>query len=192
VAVTRLRSGRTAFAMRRPGVHALIGASLTVASLAALTLILAPPVLAHEEEKSIPAITDVQEAIAILAEHPGEFPASEVVDHALDKVKDAQESEVTRGVNQDLVAEARTALEGEDVGRALTLLERSIGACPGAPVIEPENAPRTPPALTSPCPSVPHLQALNRSPVGGAKAPILITLGAVLILAGLGLVRRVR
>jgi len=114
------------------------------------------------------------------------------MDDALDKVKDAQESEVTRGVNVDLVAGAQRALEGEDVDRALTLLERSIGACPGAPVIEPENAPRTPPTLTSPCPSVPHLQALNRSPVGGAKAPILITLAAVLILAGLGLARRAR
>ncbi len=178
--------------MRRPGVHAFIGASLTVASLVTLTLFIATPVLAHEGEEAVPAITDVQEAIAILAEHPGEFPASEVVDHAMDKVKDAQASEVTRGVNLDLVAEAQTALEGEDVDRTLTLLERSIGACPGAPVIEPENAPRTPPALISPCPSVPHLQALNRSPVGGTKAPILITLGAVLILAGLGLVRRVR
>lgn len=160
--------------------------ALSLTALVFLAVAVAPPALAHEEEKGVPAITDVQEAIAILASQP------EVMDAALDKVKDAQESEVPLGVNLDLVAEAQTALEGEDVDRALTLLERSIGACPGAPVIEPENAPRTPPTLTSPCPSVPHLQALNRSPVGGAKEPILIAVGAALILAGLGLAKRIR
>lgn len=159
----------------------------------ALTLVLAPPALAHEEEKNVPAITDVQEAIAILAEHIGAFPIAEVVDHAMDKVHDATESNDTRGVQIDLVKQADAALEAGNMTEALTLLERSIGVCPGAPVIEPENAPRTPPPLSSPCPSpAAHLQALDRSPVGGAEEPVLIALGAVLIVAGLGLAWRIR
>lgn len=165
-----------------------LGAVVTVGWLAALT----SPASAHEGEESIPAITNVQEGIAILAEHPAEFPAAEVTDHALDKVGDALESEDARGVTLSLVQEAKDALEAGRNNDALTLLERSIGACPGAPVIEPQDAPRTPPSLASPCPSVAHLQALDRSPVGGAEEPVLITLGAVLIVTGLGLARRIR
>ncbi|HYT81161.1 MAG TPA: hypothetical protein VEQ37_18280 [Actinomycetota bacterium] len=178
--------------MPRLGHHTFVRMVLAATTVLAVMVGLASPALAHEGEESVPAITDVQEAIAILAEHTGEFPKSEVVDHAADKVHDAMDSNDTRGVRLDLVKQADTALEAGRMGEAVTLLERSIGACPGAPVIEPENAPRTPPTLTSPCPSVPHLQALDRSPVGGAKEPILIALGAVLILAGLGLARRIR
>ena len=155
-------------------------------------VVLAPTAAAHEGEESVPAITDVQEGIAILAEHPGEFPAAEVTDHAIDKVGDALESEDARGVALDLVQQAQDALDAGRNDDALTLLERSIGACPGAPVIEPQDAPRRPPPLSSPCPSVAHLQALDRSPIGGAKEPVLLVAGAVLILAGLGLARRIR
>ncbi len=178
--------------MPRLGDHAFVRMALSATTMLALMVGLASPVLAHEGEESVPAITDVQEAIAILAEHPGEFPQSEVVEHAADKVHDAIDSNDTRGVRLDLVEQADTALEAGRTAEALNLLERSIGACPGAPVIEPENAPRTPPPLSSPCPSVPHLQELDRSPVGGAAEPVLIAVGAVLILAGLGLARRIR
>lgn len=166
---------------------------VSFAALIALTLVLASPALAHEEEKNVPAITHIQEAIAILAEHIGAFPVAEVIDHAMDKVHDATESNDTRGVQIDLVKQADTALEAGNTTEALTLLERSIGACPGAPVIDPENAPRTPPPLSSPCPSpAAHLQALDRSPVGGVEEPVFIALAAVLILAGLGLAWRIR
>jgi len=172
---------------------AVARAAVSFSAVVAMTLFLASPALAHEEEKGVPAITDVQEAIAILAEHIGSFPLAEVLDHAMDKVHDATESNDTRGVRIDLVKQADTALEAGRTAEALTLLERSIGVCPGAPVIEPENAPRTPPPLSSPCPSpASHLLALNRSPVGGAKEPVLIAVGAVLILAGLGLAWRIR
>jgi hypothetical protein len=169
-------------------VRVAVGVMVAVGSLAGL----ASPALAHEGEESVPAITDVQEGIAILAEHPGEFPAAEVTDHAMDKVGDALESEDARGVTLDLVQQAKDALDAGLNDEALTLLERSIGACPGAPVIEPQDAPRTPPPLSSPCPSVAHLQALDRSAIGGAKEPVLLAVGAVLILAGLGLARRIR
>jgi hypothetical protein len=176
--------GRTA---RRPRL------ARSLAVVGALVLVLGPTTaLAHEGEEDVPAITDVQEAIAILAEHPSLFPPEEVTDHAMDKVGDALESNDPRGVALDLVSQAKDALEAGRSADALTLLERSIGACPGAPVIEPQDAPRTPPALSSPCPSVAHLQSLDRSPVGGAAEPVLISLGVVLILAGLGLARRIR
>jgi hypothetical protein len=180
--------------VNRSGHHRSRLAVGSLAAIGALALALGPATVAfaHEGEESVPAITDVQEAIAILAEHPGEFPAAEVTDHAMDKVGDALESEDTRGVLLDVVQQAKEALEAERNDEALTLLERSIGACPGAPVIEPENAPRTPPPLTSPCPSLAHIQALDRSPIGGTKEPVLIAVGAVLILAGLGLARRIR
>ncbi len=173
--------------MTTPGARSSVHAVLAVTALIGLTILLATPALAHEEEKGIPAITDVQEAIAILAGQP------ELADDALDKVMDAQESEVTRGVDLDLVRRGQVALEGDQMDRALTLLELSIGACPGATVIDPEKAPRTPPALASPCPSpASHLLALPRSRVGGTQAPVFLALGAVLLLAGLALVRRIR
>jgi hypothetical protein len=156
-------------------------------ALLGLTLLLAIPAYAHEGEASVPALTDVQEAVAILASQPG------LMDNAMDKVGDALESGDTRGVRLDLVKQAQAALDANQIDQALTLLERSIGACPGAPVIEPQNAPRTPPPLSSPCPSpASHLLALDRSPLRGAKEPVLIAVGAVLILGGLGLARRIR
>ena len=161
---------------------------MAVGSVAAL----AAPALAHEGEESVPAITNVQEAIAIRAEHVGSFPPAEVAEHAMDKVGDALESEDSRGVQLALVQQAKDALEAGRNDDALTLLERSIGACPGAPVIEPQDASRTPPPLSLPCPSVAHIQTLDGSPVGGVQEPVLITIGAVLVLAGLGLARRIR
>lgn len=163
-----------------------LAAALSLIGVIAVTVALAQPAFAHEEEKGVPAITDVQEAIAILASQP------ELADEALDKVKDAQESEMTSGVDLDMVRHAQTALESRQMDQALTLLERSIGACAGAPVIDPGNAPRTPPPLTSPCSSVAHLVALPRSPVGGAKEPVLLGVGVLLVVAGLLLARRIR
>jgi hypothetical protein len=170
------------------GRRVALGIIVAVGSLA----VLASQAMAHEGEESIPAITDVQEAIAILAEHPGSFPPAEVAEHAMDKVGEALESNDTRGVLLKLVQQAKDALDAGRNDDALTLLERSIGACPGAPVIEPQNAPRTPPPLSSPCPSVAHLQALDRTPVGGAEEPVLLAVSAVLILAGLALARKIR
>ena len=176
--------------MTRPPVilRVAFGAVVAVGTLAGL----APSAMAHEGEESVPAITNVQEAIAILAEHPGSFPAAEVAEHAMDKVVDALESEDPRGVQLELVQQAKDALDAGQNDDALFLLERSIGACPGAPVIEPQDAPRTPPPLSSPCPSVAHIQVLDRTPVGGTQEPVLIAVGAVLVLAGLGLARRIR
>jgi hypothetical protein len=172
----------------RCAVRVCLGAVL----IAGASVGLGPPAAAHEGEESVPPITNVQEGIAILAEHQGSFPPAEVIDHAMDKVGDALESEDASGVLLDLVQQAQDALDAGQIDEALILLERSIGACPGAPVIEPQDAPRTPPSLSSPCPSVAHILPLDRSPVGGTEEPVLIAVGAVLILTGLGLARRIR
>ena len=172
--------------MRRLAI-VMIAATLT----SGVWLAFAPSASAHKGEEGVPAVTDVQEAIAILATHPSIFPTSDVVDHAMDKVKDAQEAKDPRGVDLDLVAKAQTALEAERFEEALTLLERSVGACPGAPVIDPATAPRTPPKLSAPCVTAAHLQALARSPVGGTEKPVLLGVAGVLVLGGILLHRRV-
>lgn len=176
---------------RRRGIVLRTGV-LLAALTSALVIGQAGAALAHEGEENIPAITDVQEAIAILAEHPGIFPAEEVADHANDKIGDALESEDARGVLLALVKQAQDAMDADKPDEALTLLERSIGACPGAPVIEPQDAPRRPPALASPCPEVPHILALEGTPVGGSTEAVLLALGVVFILGGLALTRRIR
>src|SRR6266540_6607612 len=134
--------------MPRRRSHTLARMVVSATTMLAMMVGLASPAFAHAGEESVPAITDVQEAIAILAEHPGEFPAAEVTDHAMDKVGDALESEDTRGVLLDLVQQAQDTLDAGRNDDALPLLERSIGACPGAPVIEPQDAPRTPQPLS--------------------------------------------
>ena len=176
---------------RGPG-RSLSSAGVIVCAIALLAVLFAAPALAHEGEENVPAITDIQVAIAFLAEQPGELSTSDVMDQAADKIHDAMESSDQRGVRLDLVKQADAALEAGKVAAALALLERSIGVCPGAPVVEPENAPRTPPALASPCPSVAHIRGLSSSAVGGATEPVLIALAVVLIVAGIGLARRIR
>lgn len=172
-----------------PWRRALGGGCLFIISL----FLLAPPALAHEGEQGTPAVTDIQEAIAILATHPGSFPQAEIVDHALDKVKDAQAASNSNGVDLHLVVQAQTALEAELLDEALTLLERSVGACPGAPVIDPNAAPRTAPPLASPCPpAAANLLALPSTPLHGAQEAVFLALGGALIIGGLALTRRIR
>jgi hypothetical protein len=157
-----------------------------------LVLTIAPAASAHEGEENVPAFTDVQEGIAILASHPGSFPEAEVMDHAMDKVHDALESNDTNGVDTALVKQASAALDRNDMLGALVLLERSIGACPGAPVLEPKEPPHTPEPLSSPCPNPQHLQGLARSAVGGTQEAIFLVLAGVMLVAGLVLVRKIR
>jgi hypothetical protein len=74
------------------------------------TMALAEPALAHEGEEDIPAFTSVQEAIAILAAHPGGIP------EATDKVHDALDARDQQGVNVSLVQSASAALERRGAG----------------------------------------------------------------------------
>jgi hypothetical protein len=151
-----------------------------------LVLALATAALAHMGEENVPAFTDVQEGIAILAGQP------ELMDNAIDKVHDALDSNDQSGVDVTLVKQASAALSRNDASAALLLLERSIGACPGAPVLNPVAPPRSPAPLSSPCPNPQHLEGLSGSAVGGAQETVFLVLAFAMIITGVLLVRRIR
>ena len=88
--------------MTSPG-GAVLRVGLCLSLLGALIVLLAGPAFAHAGEENVPAITDVQEAIAILATQP------QLMDNALDKVHDATDSKETLGVNIVLACAALQA-----------------------------------------------------------------------------------
>jgi len=159
----------------------LLGA-IAVAWLAVAAL--ATPAAAHEGEESVPALTQVQVAVAILRTQP------EQVDLAADRINDATEAEDKDGVDIDRVEQAKTALEAGDMAKTELLLEQALGACPGQPVTNPAGVRAKLPQ--TPCPTPAHELALGRVPLHGAAKPTLLALGAVLTLGGLVLTRRIR
>ena len=156
---------------------AIAVAWLTVAALAT-------PAGAHEGEESVPALTQVQVAVAILRTQP------EQVDLAADRINDATEAEDKDGVDIDRVEQAKSALEAGDMAKTELLLEQALGACPGQPVTNPAGVRAKLPQ--TPCPTPAHELALGRVPLHGAAKPTLLALGAVLTLGGLVLTRRIR
>ncbi len=164
----------------RTGPRLLIGVALAWLAIAAL----AAPAAAHEEEKRVPARTLADEAIAIIRSQP------EQMDAISDKVNDALESEDQAGVDKTLVTKAKAALQADNLSQTELLLEEAIGACPGQPVVAPAGV-RKPLRLSAPCPAPAHLQALGREPIAGATKPLLLGVGAVLVLGGLLLARRI-
>ncbi len=163
---------------RRPGAASSV--ALTFATVGLILIAAAPAAFAHEGEESIPAFTDAQEAIAVLAAHP------DALDIAMDKVHDALESEDQSGVNLDLLRQADRALEAGDTQRGEILLEQSIGVCPGQPVVEPADIPRTPLPLG---PNVPHIEGIGSKPIGGVAEPVLLAAAGVVLVGGLALLR---
>jgi len=145
---------------------------------------LATPAAAHEGEESVPALTQVQVAVAILRTQP------ELVDLAADRINDATEAEDKDGVDIDRVEQAKTALEAGDMAKTELLLEQALGACPGQPVTNPAGVRAKLPQ--TPCPTPAHELALGRVPLHGAAKPTLLAIGAVLTLGGLVLTRRIR
>jgi hypothetical protein len=139
---------------------------------------------AHEEEKNVPSLTLVREAIAIIRAQP------ELMDSVADKINDALESSDPKGVDLARVRQAQKALEAGNLSQTELLLEQAIGACPGQPVVTPAGIEAPP--LNSPCPRPSHLTALNRVPVRGTSRPILLGLAVIAIAAGLVLTRRIR
>ncbi len=156
---------------------AIAVAWLTVAALAT-------PAGAHEGEESVPALTQVQVAVAILRTQP------EQVDLAADRINDATEAEDKDGVDIDRVEQAKSALEAGDMAKTELLLEQALGACPGQPVTNPAGVRAKLPQ--TPCPTPAHELALGRVPLHGAAKPTLLALGAVLTLGGLVLTWRIR
>jgi len=145
---------------------------------------LATPAAAHEGEESVPALTQVQVAVAILRTQP------ELVDLAADRINDATEAEDKDGVDIDRVEQAKIALEAGDMAKTELLLEQALGACPGQPVTNPAGVRAKLPQ--TPCPTPAHELALGRVPLHGAAKPTLLAIGAVLTLGGLVLTRRIR
>lgn len=160
-------------------------AALIAVLVAAVSVLgFASPALAQDAESNSPALTLVQEAIAIIRSQP------ELTGEAAGKITDALASSDSRGVDLSQVRRAQSALEAGDLGETELLLERAVGACPGQAVATPAGI-RTPP-LSSPCPAPSHLKTLDRKPVGGAARPILLGLAGLAVLGGLVLARRVR
>ena len=105
-----------------PGAGRVLVTALAAAALILLPVALAPAAWAHGDEGSVPARQDVLEAVAYIVNTP------ENMDAIGDKLKDALESADTAGVDLDLVQQAQTAVEANQMPHARDLLERSIGA----------------------------------------------------------------
>jgi len=157
--------------------------AIAVAWLAVAAL--ATPAAAHEGEQAVPALTQVQVAVAILRTQP------ELVDLAADRINDATEAEDKDGVDVDLVEQAKGTLEAGDLAKTELLLEQALGACPGQPVTNPAGIRGKLPATPCPAPA-PHELAIGRVRPHGATRASLLAIGAVLILGGLVLTRRIR
>ena len=144
---------------------------LAVATLA--VVVFAAPALAHEGEKSTPARTLAQIAVAIIRTQPDQ------IDAAADKINDAIEAEDHTGLDVALVEQAQQAL----------------GACPGQPVTNPnpKGIRGGLPARITACPAPQaHELGLGRRPTRGAARVSLLAVGAVLVAGGLVLSRRIR
>jgi hypothetical protein len=114
----------------------------------------------------------------------------EQLDLAADRINDATEAEDKDGVDIDRVEQAKKTLEAGDMAKTELLLEQALGGCPGEPVVNPSQVRAKLPQ--KPCPTPAHELALGRVPIGGAAKPALITIGAVLVVGGLVLVRSIR
>jgi hypothetical protein len=152
----------------------LVGAFLAAAAVTA-------PALAHEGEEDVPARVQVQTAVAILRTQP------EQIDLAADRINDATEAKDKEGVDIDRVERAKQPLEAGDKVKTELLLEQALGGCPGEPVENPTKVRAELPQ--TPCPTPAHELALGRVPIGGAAKPVLVAVGAVLVVAGLVLTR---
>jgi len=164
---------------------------LAVAWLAAVILVtgLASPAVAHEGEKSTPARTLAQIAVAIIRTQP------EQLDAAGDKINDAIEAEDHTGLDVGLVKQAQQAFQAGDMAKTELLLEQALGACPGQPVTTPNpNGIRGGlPTPASPCPApAAHELGLGRVRTQGPARVSLLAIAAVFILGGLVLTRRIR
>lgn len=153
----------------------------------AFLFMMSAPASAHAGEEGVPAMTSVEEAIAIIATQP------EQMDAIGDKIGDAQESDDTDGVDVALVEQAGAAFESEDLDTTLLLLEQSIGVQPGemmTDVTSGEASPAPPPPSAEPRDS--PLLASSGHRVSGVQASGLLILTVLSMSVGVLLVRRFR
>ena len=167
----------------RPSKSASI--AMVFAALAACAVVVpVTAALAHGGEEGT-AREFVLTAIAIMQTQPGEQDA------IADKIHDATDSKQTAGVDPALVRAADKAFEAGNARRAQLLLQQSVGACPGPPILNISSAPRLPggPVL---CPAAASLKDLKGSEVGGDEGVLLGIAAVTLIGLGATLAVRIR
>lgn len=140
----------------------------------------------HLGEASMPAKQAVEQAIAIIASQP------ERLDLIAERIKEAIEADDSTGVDGSLVEQAQTAFEGGDLQAAMLLLERSVGARPGQPVVNPNPGPRLPAAAMPSSGSTSHLLAIGGTRPDGAQTALIASFAVILAAMGFFLVRRYR
>ncbi len=177
------RSAGDLGAVRR--VPMLASRLMLVAALSALAVVMpASAALAHGGEEGT-ARELVLTAIAIIQTQPGERAAVE------DKIHDATDSKETAGVDLGVVRRADSAFESGNLRRTQVLLQQSVRACPGPPILNIASAPRFPGGAAL-CPASTSLTDLASSRIGGTEGALL-ALGAVaLIASGAVLAVRIR
>jgi hypothetical protein len=124
-------------------------------------------------------------AIAIVQTQPKEQAAIE------DKIHDAMDSKQTAGVDTATLRRADEAFQSHDLRRTQLLLQESVHACPGLPILNVASAPPVPaaPAL---CPAPSRLRELAGGNVGGTEGVLLGIAAVILIALGSTVALRVR
>jgi hypothetical protein len=114
-------------------------------------------------------------AIAIIQTQPNEHAAIE------DKLHDAMTSDKTAGIDVETLRRADEAFRADDLRRTQLLLQQSVHACPGLPILNVASAPRVPAGLAL-CPSPSGLKELSGGSVGGTEG-FLLGIAAVILIA---------
>lgn len=163
----------------------LVSVAMLFTLVSAFAVVLpASTALAHGGEEGT-ARELVLTAIAIIQTQPGEHGAIE------DKIHDATDSKDTAGVDLGLVRQADRAFEAGNVRRTQVLLQQSVGACPGPPILNVPAATRFP-GGSALCPASASLEELKGSAVGGAEGVLLAIAAVALVGSGAVLAVRIR
>jgi hypothetical protein len=153
-----------------------------------LTGLVAPPAaFAHGEGDSDESLVLVRQAIAFLANKPGDQADVE------DKINDSLKAPRKAGVNLTVVKQAMDAMDAGNMTQVRQLLQRSIGARPYAGTADPVQIGKVPPALTGT--DTGTLAALDPMPGrGGLTAGdwAALAVSVVIVLVGVALTFRLR
>jgi hypothetical protein len=141
---------------------------------------------AHAGEEGVPAKDSVEEAIAIIASEPN------LTDTIGDKINDAIDSNDQTSVDKSLVQQAQAVFESGDLEQTTLLLEESVGARPGQPVVNPNEGPRLPAASLPSAGPTSHLLALGGQRPDGTQTTVVLGFAVILALGGALTARRFR
>lgn len=159
-----------------------VGRSLGVIALVLVASVApASPAFAHGGEADLSASELLLEAMAILEVHPAPSAAVE------DKINDAMNAKDQKEVRVALLRPALTALGRGDVAVTKRLLEQAVGACPDADILYITDQRARPP-----CVAPAHAVTIARRSVGGTSEVVILVVAAVLLLAGVAIIRHPR